>query len=94
MTNAVQTTTLSPVVGTKSNLSQIARLLDLVKTAKERFILPDYNAVMMNLEDYEDMLLVSNPRIQKEIEKAVRDYKKTGGMDYMEYRKKRLIKKV
>lgn len=51
--------------------------------------MPDYNAVLINLEDYEDMLFDSSSRIQKEIKQELAEYKKTGGIDYMKYRKER-----
>lgn len=90
MDSTAQTVTLNSTIMAKNNLSKIVHLLDLVKTTKERFVLPDYNAVVMNMEDYEDMLFDSNPRIQKEIKQELEEYKKTGGINYMEYRKERL----
>ena len=89
MTNTAQTTILNHISKQKTIFPKIARLLDLVKISKERFILPDYDAVVMNLDDYEDMLFMSNPKIQKEIKKAEIDYKKTGGISLEDYKKSR-----
>ena len=89
MTNTTQATALNLNIAEGSDHSQIAHLLDVVKIFKERFVLPDYNAVLMNLEDYEDMLFNSSSRIQKEIKQELAEYKKTGEIDYMKYRKER-----
>ncbi|MBU2578679.1 hypothetical protein KKA09_00990 [Patescibacteria group bacterium] len=92
--SAVKTIQLNNGSNLKSVFSKIAHILDLVKISKERFVLPDYNAVVMNLDDYEDMLFMSNPKIQKEIKEDLAEYEKTKGIDYLEYRKKRFQKRV
>jgi len=60
----------------------MARLLRLAGTAQERVILADQNVIVMNLDDYEDLLFQSNKRIQAEITEDLREYSKTGGLDY------------
>lgn len=67
-------------------------LIKVVGSSSERLVLADKNVVIMNLDDYEDMLFLSNSRMQSEIDADMREYSKTGGLDYMKYRKNRLKK--
>jgi len=67
-------------------------LINVAGSSSERLVLADKNVVIMNLDDYEDMLFLSNSRIQSEIDADMREYSKTGGLDYMKYRKNRLKK--
>ena len=66
-----------------SKNQDIARLLRIAGSAQERVILADQNVVVMNLDDYEDLLFQSNKRIQAEITEDLREYSKTGGLDYL-----------
>ena len=45
-----------------------------------------------NIDSYEDTLFLANKQVQKEIAEDVREYAKTGGVDYQQYRKRRLRK--
>ena len=65
-----------------SKSQDMARLLRLAGSAQERVILAEQNVVVMNLDDYEDLLFQSNKRIQAEITEDMREYSKTGGLDY------------
>ena len=76
-----------------------ARLTEIVKRASgmlERFVITSRGkpeAVVISIEEYEDMLDalqdVSNPKLVEEISKARADYKRTGGIEFGEYRKER-----
>ena len=66
-----------------SKSQDMARLLRLAGSAQERVILAEQNVVVMNLDDYEDLLFQSNKRIQAEITEELREYSKTGGLDYL-----------
>ncbi|MFH1980006.1 MAG: hypothetical protein ABII99_03085 [Patescibacteria group bacterium] len=92
--NTTKTIQLNTASDSKNTLSKIVSLLELLKISKERYILPNYDAVIISLDDYEDMLFMSNLKIQKELNQDLKKYKETGGIDYFEYRKKRLLKKT
>ncbi len=76
----------------KSKKSDISRVVRLAGSTGERYVLADQNVLIMNLDDYEDMLFSSNERIQKELEEDMDEYGRTGGIDYMRYRRTRLRK--
>jgi len=56
-------------------------LINVVGSSSERLVLADKNVVIMNLDDYEDMLFLSNCRIQSEIDADMREFSKTGGLE-------------
>jgi|GEM_PF-6016382 len=69
-----------------------SKILDMAEVTGDRYVLADRNLVIMNIDDYEDMLFMSNRKIQKEITRDMEEYEKTGGVDYLKYRKKRMRK--
>jgi len=70
----------------------LSRIVRLAGASGERFVLADRNVVVMNLDDYEDLLFASNERLQVEIDEDMREYARCGGVDYQPYRKRRLKK--
>ena len=68
----------------------LSRIVGLAESSGERFVLADHNVVVLNLDDYEDMLFMADEKIQGEVEAGIKEYEESGGIDYLEYRGKRL----
>jgi hypothetical protein len=69
-----------------------SRILELAEVTGDRYVLADRNLVILSIDDYEDMLFLSDERVQKEVAEDMRVYEKTGGIDYLGYRRKRMLK--